>query len=155
VLGFYDFESGTQGWDVEGSDVALRSDGRNAAWARSGTFALRIRDDTTTSDAESPSFDVSAFSTVEVTFWYRARGFEQNEDFVLEYLTGTGWSNNPEHRWICGADFENKQPFKQVVASIDVTTSNVKSAFKIRFRCDASENNDRIYIDDVEVKGFV
>ena len=77
---------------------------------------------------------------------------ENGEDFFLEYSEdGGSWLELG--RWIRGVDFENSSNSWTAEEVVFARAGGVNN-IRIRFRCDASVNNDRIYIDDVELAGF-
>ena len=141
-----DFESGFGNWIDGGSDA--RRSANDSQYANSGTYAVRLRDDTSTSNIRTGNLDFSGISRVQIDFTYITVSFDNpNEDFFLEYSTngGTSWSQIEE--WNLNDEFVNNQRyFEQVVfdASFSSTT-------QFRFRCDASNNGDRLYLDDIVI----
>ena len=80
---------------------------------------------------------------------------EAGEAYVLEYNNGTGWQ--VARTWVRGVDFDNNDTvspgtnWKEETVEIDASTfTNVA----LRFRCDASGNGDKIFIDNVTFKGI-
>ena len=95
----------------------------------------------------SSSFDASSYDEVTVDFYFYANSMENNEDFWVQYNNGSGWQTVATYAR--GTDFNNGTFYS---ASVTIN-SGLTSSSQIRFRCDASGNNDQIYIDDVTVTG--
>ncbi len=139
------FESGWDGWQDGGSDCA-RYSGSNSP---EGSFSIRIRDNSGTASAmTSPVFDLSSYSTIDVDFSFYARSMENNEDFWLRYFDGSSWQTIAT--FTRGTDFQNGI-FYNTTVSIDNASYNFPTNAQFRFQCDASGNNDQIYIDAVVI----
>lgn len=137
------FESGWGNWNDGGSDC-FRYSGANSY---EGSFSIRIRDNSgNASSMTSDAFDASSFDAVEVEFYFYPNSMENGEDFLLEYSNGGSWTTVAS--WARGTNFNNGT-FYTATESITGLGSNAR----IRFRCDASGNNDQIYIDQVTVRG--
>jgi len=74
---------------------------------------------------------------------------ENNEDFWLQISTDGGDSYTTLRGWARGSEFENDVRYFESV-TIDGPFTN---ATRLRFRCDASSNGDRVYLDDILVTG--
>lgn len=138
-----DFESGWGNWNDGGSDA--RRSRNDSAFAHQGTFCARIRDNTSTSVITSDAFSLSGYSSAEVSFWYIANSMENGEDFWLQASSngGSSWTTIATYTRN-GSGFSNGVFYNPTV-SIPLNTTN------LRFRCDASGNNDRIYLDEIVV----
>ncbi len=141
------FESGWDGWIDGGSDSAR--DG-TAAYASEGTWSIRLRDNTSTSTMTSPTFDLSAYTSVDVAFSFVPRSMENGEDFWLQYNDGSGWQT--VQTYASGVDFDNNQNYSANV-NISGLLYNLTATGAFRFRCDASGNGDFVYIDAVTITG--
>jgi hypothetical protein len=141
---FEDFENGFDKFIDGGGDAAINE---NLYYGAAGGHSLRIRDDSRTSKATTANYDVSAYNHVRVHFFYLAKYMEHGEDYFLEYHAGNGWQ--VAGNWVKGTDFSNGEWHEE---SVVIDASSMTSV-KLRFRCSASENNDRIFIDDVTFEG--
>ena len=141
-----DFESGFGNWIDGGSDA--RRSASDSQYANSGTYAVRLRDNTSTSNIRTGNLDFSGVSRVQIDFTYITVSFDNpSEDFFLEYSTNGGSSWSQIEEWNLNDEFVNNQRyFEQVV--FDATFS---STTQFRFRCDASNNGDRLYLDDIVI----
>jgi hypothetical protein len=93
---------------------------------------------------------VSGYNTLEVSFWFKAVSMESGEDFWLQYFNGSTWQTVADYN--SGSQFTNGT-FVNSVVTIRRSQYNFPTNAKIRFRCDASDNNDDVYIDEVVFRG--
>ena len=96
----------------------------------------------------SDPFSLSPYTEVQIEFAYYARSMENNEDFFVELWNGSSWV--VVGNYVRNQDFDNNT-FN--TATINVTSGqvNFSGSAQLRFRNDASGNQDWIYIDDVTV----
>ena len=142
------FESGWDGWIDGGSDCARRFD---EARSFEGSYSIRIRDNSgVASSMTSPTFDLSSFNEVEFDFYFFSRGMEVGEDFWLQYNDGSGFVTI--ETWARGTDFVNNA-FDNFTVTLNASQYNLSSNAQFRLRCDASVNNDQIFIDQVVITG--
>ena len=148
VLGTYSFETGLEGWTEGGADASLYS----GSYSWDGGNSIQLRDNSgAASSVISPVYDLSGFDQVELDFHFIPRSLDNsNEDLIVEYNDGSGWSIMASYAE--GIDIVN-ETFYQATLTLDATTSNLTSAAQFRFRCDASGNNDWVYVDLVTVTG--
>lgn len=139
-----DFESGLQGWTDGGSDC--RRSSRDSAFASQGTFCVRLRDNSgTASSLFRTNLNLAGNSEARVLFDFNPQSFEGSENFFVEVYNGSSWT--VVGNFVNGSDFTNGN------AQSDVeVTFNPAGISGVRFRCDASANNDRVYIDRVRVQ---
>ena len=141
------FEGGWGIWNDGGSDC--RRSANDAAYANTGTYCVRLRDNTSSSVMTTDNLNLAGFEEVTVDFSYIAVSMENGEDFWLQVSTNGGSSYQTLTTYARGTDFNNNQRRNESVVITGTFTSNTR----FRFRCDASANNDRIYIDDVNISG--
>ncbi len=142
-----DFEAGWGIWNDGGSDA--RRSNADAAYASSGSYCIRLRDNTSTSVMTTDNMDLSSYSDIDVSFGYYARSMDSNnEDFWLQISTNGGGSYTTVEEWNLNDEFVNDQFYTDVVNITGPFTANTR----LRFRCDASSNNDYVYIDDVLIE---
>jgi len=140
------FESGWGIWNDGGSD-SYRNNYAN--YASSGSYTIRLRDNTSQSVMTTDNLNLSSFEEVTVDFHYYPVGMDSNEDFWLQVSTDGGSSYTTVETWVRGTDFNNNTSYNESVT----ITGTFTSTTKIRFRVDASVNNDRVYFDDVTISG--
>lgn len=151
TITYDDFEGGLGSFVDGGSDC--RRSSSDAAYAHQGTYCVRLRDNSSSSVTyQAAGHDVSGFTDLEVEFWYYPRSMDNsNEDFWLQYYTGSGWVTVVS--WAQGIDFQNGNFYHEIV-SIPAGSYNYPTNARIRFVCDASGNSDWVYIDEVEFRGY-
>ena len=141
------FESGWGIWNDGGSDC--RRSANDNQYATTGTYCVRIRDNTSTSTTTTDNLDLSSYEEVTVDFAYYARSMENGEDFWLQVSTNGGSSYTTVGDWNRGIEFQNNTFNTAQV----VITGTFTSTTRFRFRCDASGNSDWIYLDDIVITG--
>ena len=71
-----------------------------------------------------------------------------DEDFWLQYYDGSAW--HTVATYVCGTDFNNGEFYNKTL-NIDEVNYAFPADIKIRFMCDASDNRDDVYIDEIRV----
>ena len=144
VLHEGNFESGWDGWVDGGSDAYRYAGGRSYQ----GTYSIRLRDNTNSSTMTLGSFDLSSHNSVDVEFYFYPNSMETGEDFWLQFYDGSSW--NTVASWASGSSFSNNQ-FYTATVTINSSEYNFGTNNSFRFRCDASANADRVYIDQITI----
>ena len=163
VLNMATFESGMNGWSIGGIDAERVN---NATWSYNGNYSVRLRDDDATGSASSiisPSFDISALDKVDFKFFFKPNGMESGEDFFIEYSSDAGTSWTIVGTFVSGSVPSKTADFEATTSAIGYskTVTIFKSDYtfptgnnaRFRVRCDASEDDDMIYLDDVLISG--
>ncbi len=136
------FESGFGIWADGGTDC--RRSSADAAYAN-GTFCIRLRDNTSSSVMSTSNLNLSAYNKLKIDFSFITNSFEAGEDFWLQYSTNGGSTYTTVVSWVVGTDFSNLVRSNPSI----ILTGTFGSTFRLRFRADASADNDLLYIDDV------
>ncbi|MCP4414023.1 MAG: DUF5011 domain-containing protein, partial [Gammaproteobacteria bacterium] len=140
-----DFEAGWDIWNDGGSDA--RRSSKDAAYANSGSYCIRLRDNSSTSVMTTDNLDLSTYSEIEVQFSYYCRSMDKtSEDFWLQISTDGGSNFITVEEWNRDDEFVNNERHNETVVISGISLS---SNTKLRFRCDASGNQDWVYMDDV------
>jgi len=140
------FESGWDGWTDGGSDAFRYSGSRSYE----GSYSIRLRDNTSSSTMTLGTIDVSTYNSIDIEFYFYAYSMESGEDFWVQFYDGSSW--NTVATYARGSSFENNSFYTSTV-TIDANTYTFPSNAQFRFRCDASGNQDHIYIDQVTITG--
>ncbi len=150
VITYDDFESGWGSYTDGGGDCARYTRSR---YAHQGSAAADIQDNSGTASSfyHTAGYNVSGYSELEVDFWFYAYSMESNEDFWLQYYDGSTWRT--VETWARGVDFNNNTFYHETVA-ISSGSYNFPTNARLRFMCDASNNQDDIYIDEIEFRGM-
>ena len=142
------FETGLDGWTDGGNDCARVQSGNSYE----GNFSVRIRDNSGVPSSMSlNAINVTPFTEVEIDFYFYVNSMENGEDFWLRYFDGVQWTTI--RTWVSGVDISNNT-FYNATVSLTSAQYTFASNSGFRFQCDASGNNDQIFIDQVIVKGL-
>jgi len=148
VVDAEDFEGGWGIWNDGGADARRNANDRD--YANSGTYAVRLRDNSTSSHMTTDALDLSTYEELTVDFSYITVSMDNvTEDFILLISTNGGATFTELESWRRGIDFDNNERmFDQVIIPGPFSENTV-----FRFLCDASNNSDWVYIDDVVITG--
>lgn len=142
------FETGFGSFTDGGTDCVRYTGGTHS---HQGVASINIQDNTTTSlFSSTANHNVSGYNTLEVSFWFKAVSMESGEDFWLQYFNGSTWQTVADYN--SGSQFSNGT-FVNSVVTIRKSQYNFPANAKIRFRCDASNDADDVYIDEVVFRG--
>jgi len=141
------FEAGFGSWPASGcvTDCSRYTGG---TYAHEGSAAINLQDDTSASVVSTVDLALLAYSSVKVDFWYRTQGFNTGHDFWLQISTNGGTDYTTVEDWIEGTDFSNGAFYQ---ASKTITGYTLTDTTRIRFRADASNNGDDVYLDEIIV----
>ncbi|MEL6635121.1 MAG: zinc-dependent metalloprotease [Bacteroidota bacterium] len=144
ILASY-FETGWDGWTDGGSDCYRYSGSRSYE----GSYSIRLRDNSGTNSAmTSGSYNVSAYSQLDINFYFYPNSMENGEDFWVRYYDGSSWSTVAAYA--SGSNFNNGT-FYVATVTINSASYNFPTNARFRFQCDASANADQVYIDQVTI----
>ncbi len=138
------FETGWDSWIDGGTDVSRVISSNSYE----GQYSIRLADNSGTFSAmTSPGFNLSSGAVgVSITFYFYGWSFETGEDFQVKYNNGSGWVTIGSY--IRGTNFNNNTFYTTtVVVPNFAPTSNAS----FRIQCDASDNNDQVFIDQVTI----
>lgn len=133
-------------WTDGGTDCARVN---NATYASSPTYSMELRDNTTTSLMSTTSQNLTTYTELTVTFSYVSVSFENGEDFWVQISTNGGSTYTTKATYAAGTHFTNGVRGYGSVVIAGPFTSNTR----LRFRADASADDDKLYIDDVVITG--
>ena len=143
----YFFETGLQGWTDGGSDCARRS----TSYSWEGNYSIRLRDNSgVASSMTSPTYDLAGLGSVTIDFYFYANSMENGEDFWVRYNDGSGWQTVATYSR--GSSFNNNT-FYSAAVTLDAASYDLTDGARFRIQCDASNNADQVYIDEVTVTG--
>ena len=140
------FETGWDGW-VDGGSDSFRYSGTRSY---EGSYSIRLRDNTNSSVMTLSNIDVTPYSQIVVDFYFYVFSMENGEDFWLQFYDGSSYITAAS--WVTGSGIENNNFYN---ATVTLTPAEYNFAVNsgFRFRCDASGNQDHIYIDQVTITG--
>ena len=140
-----DFEADMGGFTNGGADATRYQDPRLAG---SGRYSVQLRDDNglASSIVNATGLAVEGYTMLRIEYSALAIGMEIGEGYVVEVqrdngawetvanlVRGTGFINNVRHTGDLRVPLEGA------------------STVRIRFRCDASDNSDFVFLDDVMI----
>ncbi len=139
---FYDsFEFNLDQWSQIGKEC-----NRTKAFSSSGMYGIQLQDDAQLrSSISTMPLNLASYSSLRFSFQFTSREFEAQENFMLEVSMDGGRSFILQENWVHGIDFENGE---SIAESVDLTLDFTESTI-FRIRCDASDNDDQLFIDDV------
>jgi DNA-binding beta-propeller fold protein YncE len=151
VIAFDNFEAGFGNYSDGGADCSRYTGGTHA---HQGAASADIQDNSGASSSFhlTASRNVTAFTQLRVTFWYKGVSMERGKDFFLEYSSNGGSTWQIIDDWRSGTEFSNNQ-WRQGTVVIDRGSFSFTTSARIRFRCDASNDSDDVYIDEIELAG--
>jgi PKD repeat protein len=149
TITYDNFESGMGTYTDGGNDMS-RYTGTTYAWE--GRAAADIQDNSGTASSfyTTTGRNVSGYQTQQIEFYFRAQSMESGEDFFVEYYNGSTWQIVADY--VSGTSFNNGA-FYIATITLNKGTYTFPTAAKIRFRCDASDNNDDVYVDAITWRG--
>jgi len=140
------FDSGWGIWTDGGTDcVRLNS----AANAYSGTYAVRLRDNTTTSTSSTTSQNWLSYAEITVSFVFKTTSFENGEDFWVQLSNNGGSTYSTKASYVAGAGFNNGTWYQVTLVIPGPFASNSR----LRVRADASADDDLLFIDNMTITG--
>lgn len=143
------FETGWDNW-IDGGNKCNRAN--NANKAPEGQFSIRLRrGNGNASSMFLENLDLSIFNNIDVAFQYNARGYELNEGFIFEIDNGNGW--NAVKTYLRGTDFPGNGLYADTI-KIAQSAFAFSTNSRIRFRNIGNQNNDRVFIDAIEIDGY-
>jgi hypothetical protein len=143
------FESGMGNYTDGGADMSRYTGG---TYAYQGSAAADIQDNSgvPSSFYHTADHNVTGYNTLEVDFYFVMVSMETNEDFFVQYYNGSAWQTVAT---FARAGSIQNNVFYHATVTIPRTTYNFPTNAQIRFMCDASADNDDVYIDQIEFRG--
>jgi PKD repeat protein len=147
VLTYDDFESGFGNFTDGGSDCLLYT---GSTYSYQGNKAGEIRDYNDINSSffltESRDIDTPRYTSLTVDFWFKAHDLERRENLWVKYYDGIHWQLVADY--LEERDFQNDVFYHKIIW-INETNYVFPKDMKIRFQCDASDDSDNIYIDQI------
>ena len=144
-----DFESGIGNWVSGGSDAFLSTS--NAINAQ----CVNLQDNTGVSSSITlaSSLDLTPYRSAEIAFSFYAVGLTAGEDFWVQFSNDGGSNWTTVQAFASGTDFTNGlREYPSVV--VDDVTYGFTNNVRFRIRCDASDDTDDVFIDEIVITGL-
>ena len=150
-LSYSDFESGWGIWTDGGVDCARYTGG---TYSSGGIASIDIQDNSAVPSSFYHTTGVNVatpgYVQIDVEFEFIAVSMDNNENFWVQYYNGTTWYTVANY--IRPTNFNNNIFYRANVSILE-SSYTFPANMKIRFMCDASDNNDDIYIDNIKITG--
>jgi hypothetical protein len=149
TLRYDDFNGGWGNYTSGGSDCY-----RTNTYKHEGTYAACIRDNSGTLSAftltNGINVDAPAYKSLKIDFWWmwNGNGWSSGEDWWVRYFNGTTWSTVVS--FIYPGSYSKNIWYHKIVY-INESNNNFPSNMYIRFQCDASFDDDLVYIDQLYI----
>ncbi|MEZ5038491.1 MAG: T9SS type A sorting domain-containing protein [Saprospiraceae bacterium] len=148
-IDYSDFDTDMGIWNDGGADC--RRSASDYIYAVGGTgSAVRLRDNSSSSNMTTNPLNLAAFQRVAIKFSYITESMDNaDEDFWLQVSTDGGSTFTTVEEWNLGDEFENGVRYFE---TLEITGPFTASTL-LRFQCDASDDGDYVYIDNVRITG--
>jgi bacillolysin len=147
ILFTHYFETGWDGW-IDGGVDCFRYYGSKSY---QGNYSIRLRDNSgIASSMTSSPIDASLFNRLDLEFTLLASGFSPGEELQVYFFNGEDW--HMIRSFVGGTDFSNKV-FTTVALTLLPPAAGFSANTQFRLQCNASDNSDMIYIDQVILRG--
>ncbi len=145
TITFDQFETNFGSYTDGGADCSRYTGG---TFSYQGVASIDIQDNTgtTSSFATTTARNVSGYQTQQIIFFFRAQSMETGENFYVEYFNGSAYQIVANY--VAGTSFANGS-FYTATITLNNGTYVFPTNARIRFRCDASDNNDDVYVDEI------
>jgi hypothetical protein len=97
------------------------------------------------------SLDLTGYDNIKIEFSFITNGFSSSSDDLLLEMSLDGGAYTQIEEWNYGDEFVNESRVDEALEITAPASANVR----FRLRCDASNNQDLVFIDDVAISGCV
>jgi hypothetical protein len=123
--------------------------------AHQGSRAAHVQDNSGSASSfyHTQAIDIHTpgYTQIIVDFWFYTYSMETGEDFFVEYYDGSAWRKVATY--VSGKDFANGKFYHKTV-NVNEAKYKFPTNMRIRFRCDASDDGDDVYLDEVRVSAY-
>ena len=147
LLNSNNFENSLGIWIDGGTDCLWPN--RYYSFSNSGIYNVLLRDNTSSSVLTTSNLDLSGAEEIRIDFTYITAFFSNsNDDFWLQLSTDGGSTYSLVEEWNYGDEFQNEvRKFESLVIPGPFSANT-----RLRFRCDASDDFDFLFLDDVSIQ---
>ena len=146
IAGYY-FETGFDGW-IDGGLDCRRAFSESRSFE--GSYSIQLRDDSDSSNVESPPLDLLGNNSVSIEFHAYLTAYEPGETFSVEFYDGVSYQEIGVYEQ--GVDFGRWEFFTDTII-LDGSNYTFTSSNKIRFVSQADERSDQVYLDQIIIMG--
>jgi hypothetical protein len=132
-------------------DSVKAATGSPGTITHTGTRSIRLKDNSDASRIYTVPLDVSVASRVELTFWFKLRGMDDQDNFFVEYaLDGSSTWTVASDIVKIGSNYLNEEWYRHC---IQISLPDYTSSISIQVRADGQEGDtDVVFVDDFEMK---
>ena len=121
-----------------------------------GTWSIRLnRTGATRAVTYTSDLDLTSYTSVDFSFSFKMTGMENGDDFFVEFSNDGGANYTNIGTYVRGTPYANNTIYD---ISIPVTNGGATiftANSRFRIRCSANSNNDRVYLDNLIIDGYV
>ncbi|BAO76893.1 LamG-like jellyroll fold domain-containing protein [Winogradskyella sp. PG-2] len=143
------FDSGWGNWNSGGSDTFLVN-----PTPLNSSQGVNLQDNSGNSSAiYTNNISLTSYGSASIEFDYRTKSFWWGLDFFIEYSSdgGANWSEIGRYRNV--VNFNNDTNYTETI-TIDANNYSFTTIGKFRIRCDANNDNNDLFIDNVTIIGY-
>jgi len=145
------FETGFGNWNDGGSNC-IRSNNNFL----SGNYNIRIRNGSGSSNTTTDGIDLTPYGQVQLLLSFYLQGYENGDDFFIEYSSNGAFNDtNVLRNYIRGSGGINNNQRYNIVITLSRGNFNFATNSRFRIRGSANNNNDRLYVDNLRVRGYL
>jgi hypothetical protein len=137
-------------WNDGGDDCSIYT---GATYPHQGQCAARLRDDAGWTSSATDSDHIHAasagYTQMSIDFWWKAASMEPGEDFWIRYYDGS--TPHTLKTLIIGTGTYTNGVFYHTICYLNATEHSFNNNIRFGIQCDASDDNDYIYIDQIYV----
>ena len=149
-LTFDNFDNDFGNWNSGGNDCSL---GTYSNGCLDNSGKIRLRDNSgSSSSLFSDPYDLTDYDAITIDFEYFVTSFEGSENWLVEFSSNNGSSWSIIKNYIVDVDFTEDICYNETL-TITASSQTFNTQNRIRFRADASKNDDQLFIDDILVTG--
>ncbi|MEM9446559.1 MAG: hypothetical protein AAGA18_14535, partial [Verrucomicrobiota bacterium] len=112
-----------------------------------GTTVVNLQDNSSSSVLTTKNLDLSDYTELIVEFDYQVESFEEGEDFWLQLSTDGGKTYERVVTFVKDVDFLDDG--RVYLESLVIKGYKLTKKTRIRFRCDASNDEDDLFLDNI------
>lgn len=147
-----DFESGNFGstiWNDSGPNCEIK----NYIYSK----RVSLRNGSSSSKTYTDDIDLRAYNYVTIKFDFRTSGYDNGEDFFIEFSDngGVSWNSTPVLQYVKDVDFTNGTEYTNITVTALSDDYNFTANSRFRFRGEASKNNEYLYLDNIVITGYI
>jgi putative surface-exposed virulence protein len=149
VIDSENFEAGWGIWNDGGSDCT-----RTNSSTPNNTYSIDLQDNSGGASAMTTNdIDLTSYGSVDLSLDFEAVSMDKGEDFWILYSDDGGSNWNTIATYKRGVNLSNGIAYSETI-SINTNSYTFSTNSRFRIQCDASDDGDDVYIDNVSITGY-